>query len=501
MKKTSRARIRVPLKTFNQNWKVDLGSDTVTVDLMGLNCTSRSLRYGIGNFTFLLWNDKGEYNKKATIGQDVTFYFQHTTATPTNNIFTGKIDKPRHGLNANNLNYMIISGRDFPELADKKITVSFTHSEAKAAIKYIIDTWFSGKFTYDNLHEDMTGIVEGDYTDQKAINVISDILKQVEYDGYIDTDRDIHTSPDDGTNRNETESIVQGINMQPFTNFGRDGTKEFNEIKCYGDQSEDMMLLRRKIDTPSISETWYKTAIINARSLLTPEGVAERANAELTDLKRSEISGFLSAEAGLPTLKPTQYLWCSAQYSDIGAYYKPIMINHILDSRGKATANIGIEKPIKSAVSMIRNLENSDNSSNRNPNNMHDTLIYLKFDNEDGITSLGDLEIENGRLKIKSGKTTGTMTTDVTTADSNVSHFEARGRVNDDCSVSTFKVSNTSGATYNNSNKNYNLVGDRKTAVPYTTTGKKIRVKITLTEDSDNPSPELDGFSLLTRRA
>jgi len=277
VKTRKRARIRVPLKTYYQNWKVDLGSETVTVDLMSLNCTSRSLRYGIGSFTFLLWNDFKEYNKKAKVGTDVTFYFQHfknTPTAPTNVLFTGKIDKPRHGMNSNNLNYMIISGRDFPELVDKKITISFNNAQANNAIKLVIDTWFSGKFTYDNLHNDMTGIVNGDYTDQKAITVISDILNQVEYDGYIDSDRDIHTAPDDGTNRNETESIVHGNNMLPFSGFGRDGTKEANEVKCYGDQSEDMMLMRRKIDQKSINESWIKTKIVNARSLLTPEGVA-----------------------------------------------------------------------------------------------------------------------------------------------------------------------------------------------------------------------------------
>lgn len=500
VKKGVRARIRIPIDTFNQRWKVDLGSDTVTVDLMSLNCTSRSLRYGIGNFTFLLWNDKGEYNKKAVIGEDVTMYFHQATATPTNEIFTGKIDKPRHGLTASNLNYMIISGRDFPELADKKITISFTNAQCDNAIKSVIDTWFNGVYTYTNLHEDMTETVNGNYVNQKAITVISDLLKQVRYDGYIDTDRDIHTYPDDGTNKNKTESIVQGVNLLPFSGFGRDGTKEFNEVYCFGNQTDDIALFRRKTDAESITETWVKTGIVNARSLITPESVAARANSELADLKRSDPSGFLSAEAGLPKLRPTQYFWASAQYSDIGAYYKSIMVNHILDSRGKTIVNVQIEKPIKSTVSMIRVLENSVNSSSNNPNNMHDTLIYLTFDNEEGITSLGNLEISEGKLKIKSGKTTGIMTTDVITADSNASHFEARGRVNDDCSISTFKVSNTGGATYNDDDKDYNMVGDRNTSIKFTATGKKIRATVTLTEDSDNPSPELDSFSVLVRR-
>ena len=76
-----------------------------------------------------------------------------------------------------------------------------------------------------------------------------------------------------------------------------------------------------------------------------------------------------------------------------------------------------------------------------------------------------------------------------------------RAKVNDDCSVSTFRVSNRSGASYNDSNKNYNLVGERNLAISFTTTGKIARVKVTLTLDADNPSPELAGFSLLVRGA
>ncbi|KKK76577.1 hypothetical protein LCGC14_2862220, partial [marine sediment metagenome] len=177
VKRKSRARIRVPVKTFYQTWKVELGSETVSVDMMGHNFISRSLRYGIGSFTLILWNDKGEYNKKAIIGEDVSFYYHHLTTTPTNKVFTGKIDKPRHGLTANNLNYLILQGRDFPELADRKITISFTNAQADNAIKQVIDTFFNGKFTYNNLHADMTGPVNGDYTDQKGITVIGDILK------------------------------------------------------------------------------------------------------------------------------------------------------------------------------------------------------------------------------------------------------------------------------------------------------------------------------------
>ncbi len=500
VKRSSRVRIRVPVNTFEQNWKVELGSDTITSDLMSLNVTSQSLRYGIGSFTVLLYNEKGQYNDRAVVGKDVTVYFHQASSVPTNKLFVGKMDKPSYGLTASNRFHIILSGRDFPELADKKITINFAGSQADNAIKSIIDTHFSGVFTYTNLDPNMTGTVDGDYVDQKAITVIGDILRQVEYDGYIDGDRDIHTTPDDGTNRNAVESIVHGINMLPFTGFGRDGLKEFNEVKCYGDQSEDMILFRRKIDQPSISESWVKTAIVNAKSLLTPASVAARASSELADLKRSTVSGFLSAEAGLPTLKVSQYFWASAQYADIGDYYKAIKVNHVLDSRGKTTVNVSVDKPMKSAVSMIRVLDNSINSQNRNPNAMDDTLIYLTFDNEDGITSLGDLEIANGRLRVKAGKSTGTMTTDVTVADSNLSQFEVRGKVNDDCSVSTFKVINTGGASYNDDNTEYNLVGGRDTAVVFTTEGKRIRATVTLTKDANNPAPELSGLSVLARR-
>ena len=498
---TPNSKIRVPLQTFFHNWKVELGTEDVTSDKMSLDFTSRSLRYGIGNFTILLWNNKGMYNSKANIGTNVNFYFHHDTTTPTNKIFTGKIDRALDGLTNDNLFYMIIQGRDFPQLADKKITISFTNAQADNAIKSIIDTYYTGVFTYANLSASMTDLVNGDYTDQKVITIIGDILKQVEYDGYIDGNRDIHTYPDGGSNVNETESIVYGINMLPFSGFGRDGLSEFNEVKCYGDQSDDMILFRRKIDSASITESWIKTAIVNARSLFTPSSVAARADAELIDLKRSIASGYLSAEAGMPTLKPSQYFWASAQYSRVNDYYKAIEINHNLSSSGRCIANVNIEKPIKSTVRMIRILEDSVNSLNKNPNNMHDVLVYLIFDNTTGITSLGDLEITNGKLRLQTGKATGTMTTDIATADSNLSHFEARAKVNDDCDSSTFQVSNTGGSSYNDSNKNYNLVGDRNTAIAFTTTGKTIRVKITLTQDADNLNPECDGFCLLVRRA
>src|SRR3990167_3149938 len=202
----NKTNIRVPLKTYNASWKIVyidtdgnevVISDNTTTDgnvFINGSFTRRTLRYGVGNFNINLFNNSGTLNPTYTKAMRIKVYADHVSSNPTNQIFDCRIDSIKHSLVEDNKFIMSLYGRGNPQLVDKHITKDFSSgATAIAAIQNIIDTEFLGIFTYINIDPNMTGTIYGEYINQSGLSVISDILKQVGYDGYIDFNNDIHT--------------------------------------------------------------------------------------------------------------------------------------------------------------------------------------------------------------------------------------------------------------------------------------------------------------------
>jgi len=232
----NKSKINVPLQRYYQNWKfvyVDSNGAEQTIGgteesdnnrVINASCVLRSLRYGISDCRMILFNNDAHFNKilnKATV---VKCYAEHTnpSSAPTNQVFLGRITSKKYSLDSENNRYLSIYGLNAPQLARRHITINFRNgAAANSALQSVIDTFFSGVFTYNNISPSMTGTIYGDYINQLAIDVVSDILKQVGFDGYIDFDGDIHTWAE-GTNINANESIIYGDNMLPYDEVGYD---------------------------------------------------------------------------------------------------------------------------------------------------------------------------------------------------------------------------------------------------------------------------------------
>jgi len=504
-------RINVPLRTYDKNWKVVyvdgsnneivLGDGTATDNnrMITATFTRKSLRYGTGFFQISLNNEGGYYNQVLTNAVEIRAYADQTSSVPTNQIFEGKIQSVKHSLTEDDAFIMNIYGVMFPQLADMNITVDFSSgATAIAAIQYIIDNFFSGVFTYVNLNPNMTGTIYGQYVDQIALNVIADILKQVEYDGYIDFTNDIHSFPEGG-NINTREKITYGDNMLAYSDIGQDFVDKKNRVIVYGSNSEGLLLVATKNNTTSQSESWVKSTVITAGNIITTTTLAQKAQTELTFLDEVPTIGTMAAANGLPTLVPGQSLQCSNQFANITGFYNSVSITDQFFQDTTWITQVDVSRLDKTNSVQIKDVENKVNSiSAQNINGMTNTAFILTFEDTSGLASLGSLQVSNSRLSIATGSS-GTATTILVELDDDATSFEARGKPNDDCAVSYFQVSNDGGVSYNNSNEQYNLVGGLNTRVNFTTTGNKIVVKITLVADATYLLPELENFEILTR--
>ena len=507
----NKAKILVPLKKYDTNWKivyVDAGTEVVLGDntntdnskFISGSSTRKSLRYGIGNFSLILDNDKGHFNNILKKGTIIRIYADHTSDSPTNQKFDGRIESVKHSLTTENQFIISVFGRSSPQL-QRHITKDFSAgANADDAIKAIIDDFFNGIFTYTNIATAMTGTIYGEYIDELAMSVIADILKQVGYDGRIDFSGDIKTFLE-GSENNIREKIVYGDNMLAYSDVGSDFIDEVNRMIVYGASDEGTLLIRTADDTTLQSESWIKTATMGVGNLKSINTVKQKAQVELDFRKQTPFLGSLTAANGLPTLLPGQNIFCSSQYGEINGFMPIVEFTDNFFQSGYWSTDVVINRLNSNAFVDIRENEEKITAINaQNINSMNNTAILLKFLDTTQISTLGDLQISSGKLILPSTVSEGVMTSVTEIMSDNAVSFEARAKLNDDCAISYFQVSNDGGLTYNDSSKRYNLVSDLNSLVTFTTTGKNIVVKITLVSNSDNSKPEVDSFTLMVKK-
>ena len=505
------AKILVPLKNYDCNYKivyVDNTNTEITIGDLTQNdynkflsgtFTRRSLRYGLGDFNINLSNEAGFYNTILLNATKIRAYADHipTSSSVTNQIFEGRIGSTKFSLDANGFRTINIYGREWPQLADRHITVSFDGSTYNAAIQYIIDNFFNGVFTYTNIVVDNSTAIYGQYINQTVLSIISDILKQANKDGFIDFTGDIHIFSEGGQ-INSIERIAYNDNMLSYSEIGKDFLDEKNSVTVYGATTDGVLLLRTKNNTTLQSTTWIKTEIQTDNNLTTINTTNQKAQVELDFLSQTPQIGFFTAANGLPTLLPAQSIPCEDQYGQVTGNYNIVLFTHNLDSTGWWSTDCNINRLDKTERVSIRETSNETKAiTTQNINGMTQTVFLLTFDDSAGLT-LGNATISGGALTITSGSQT-TCTTSTSILDSNPTSFEARAK-GAELNISYYQVSNDGGITgLNTTDTQYSLINDLDKIFTFSASNKNIQIKIVLNSDATFITPRLESFTFLVK--
>jgi len=447
---------------------------------------------GLAGFTIAINNSNNQYLDVFSKGNLIKFYFDYSDGTTLYKTF--KMEEPKYGYE--NGYKIFLHGRDYPEIADRVITVDYSSGFfANNIFDNIVTNYFSGIVTTTGVDTDMTDTIYPKYEYQRPITIFKDVLERVDYDGRFENDGTITTFEDTGESTT-SEVLTVGQNVKSVSGFGVQSDNEKNRILVVGKNIENMPILRMKENKTEQGKTWIKDLVYKNSDVITLDDSEDVATFMLSDKKTLDDEGTITS-LGLATIKPGQSLLCSIPNCKIiGSYFIKKVIQSFTSGEGWiTTVDVNQTKKLFSEFFDEEKKTRERERDINNPNFMSDTLILLTFSNENDIDSLGNVEVGDGKLSLSSGQDTGNMISDEFEADENFNDFEIRAKHNDDCRLCTFYVSNDNGSSYTSIN-----IDDLNTKKTLTTTGKKGRLKVQLKSDATNPEPEMDSVALLIKR-
>jgi hypothetical protein len=442
-----------------------LSSDNYTING---SCT-KVVTDALGSFSFKILNDSGMFLNKFNGGETVIIYADADTADTE--IFRGKIDNVKYGVNTSDGFFMNIEGRDYAEFVDILVTGIEAATTADISLASLLYYYFSDvtltywngsawvEATYDELSDTVTWsasatgfpttLMNMSYEQRKGWSVIGEICNRAgldcypHYDGTKWTLRTFLIESIINTNT----GISYGINLLSLSEYGLETSEVINSVSIYGKtEGDNILLLKTEEDAASQMNLWKKQKVINDGSLSTMEDVQSRADFELVQGTNNDSNGRMESLM-LYNLSPGELISISVPYCNIYGNYKVHSYTHNFDY--PLTTQVELTKKlIKIKDLFVPKLNASEFLSNlTNPNNMKDSYTVYFNENPSSMT-LSGCEENNGQLRLESGVVSGQATSDFITADYDVTQCELRRYENFETTNDTYDVTNTGGNTW-----------------------------------------------------
>ena len=500
--KREQAWIFLPPNRYNIELKVNVvTASNGTIDLMSYNnipfvmnisTTGRSLRKGYGEATVILQNAQGTFNKIITGGETIDIIAEYTDGTPSNNIFPGKIDGTFKMFDMSNGFQMKLVCRQVPEVQDKLISEKAEDLVAHSFITQIIDNNFDGILTTTNMSTGMVTLLNRNYVFKPGSKVVTEVFDKAGFTGYIDENNDIHSWSLTDPEKNSVEYIAWGINCNAVMPFGTDLRKTKNNIIVTGDRAEggsNLFYIWSKKDSDNISTYWQKDILLNDNSLTEQTSIENDTDLSYDMWVRTDQVGGMNSVYGLETLKPGQAIRCQIPYCEIKDWFIINELTHnITPTNGSWTTSVRIERFGTNLIDLLKVRDEKTRGNilaSLNPNGMVGGFL-ITFNEASEQVIHNNTEIVNGELVLQTGFGTGDATTILKNVDEDITKVEVR-LVGSDLGSTTVDVTVDNEESYD---ENVGVNTLNSFAVTSTSANKKrLRFKINLVVDSDNPTP------------
>lgn len=452
---------------------------TITKDVLDGEFHTQIMALGIPIFNLKINNTNGKYNDFFAAGDRVRLYADYGSATTLQ--FQGVVDFVKETVDERGRSLEIEGRHRSYILAEKFVSRAYSTQTADAARKDIVDRDLKGLgFTYAGV-EASTVTIKRNFSDKPIYQAFLEIDKDAGEDSYVNNSLDI-ISFLKNSKTTDTEAIIEGENLIPnsIRNFGINSIKTADRIKAYGKDDAGMLII-------NTSGTGNREIRLTSENATTSGEVEAIADATFDVLSAVPPEGSVMSY-GIEAINPGYLMVVSSPtLANVHAYYRVIHIAQIIGRSGWLT-RVYVEDEARTEASILRDRVRQESNLVQilNPNNM-DFSVNFDFNSNTGLTLTG-LEVVEGKLRIISGETTGTMTSSTTVADGDVTTLEVRA-IGSDLPGAVFSASLDGGTTFQT------VTPDSVTTLGHS--GKSIRLRIVLTQNTTTaPNPQIASAGL-----
>lgn len=480
MIKSNKIYIPIP-KIRNTKCKVEIGGVEVTSRVIDSSWIL-PVTNGIGTFSLIISNAKGQFSGSYNPGDVVKFYADNTDATTLQ--FQGRIDYVKDDLSDKG-QILNIEGRHRAFLLNEfAICHSATNAATSVILKAIIDKLpTAAGFTYTNVQADTTTMsVEWNY--KPFWDCVLELSNKASFDCYVDNNLDFHYFPENSI-ENTGDAISEGDNFIRSKDSGTNDYYEKTRVIAMGQDVKGLPIIYTSISANEVDD--IREVFIQDSSANTYEKVQDIADAKLTELTnrnpQSRITSF-----GLETIKPGENLWIIVPRQKIAGQFKLIEINHKFGMKvGGWRTEVLTEELDEGISGAIQKIDKATQQIRETKNvNKLNYSYNFNFGTDTGSHSTTNITIlgTNEGFLSTDGSASGTWISPIRTLSSNATALELRIAGTELQNIAVY-VSLTGGTTYTkitNVNQNVTVVG-----------GKDLRVRV----DFSTATARLDSLSLL----
>lgn len=479
-------------RSFTPDWKVEIIRGNTTDDVTPYILYGKynlMATEGIGDFEILLLDDSEQTLGGRYFGNETVNFYIDNDIVATTKRFVGKIEKVQKVYDDGGYQVKLTGRHISKELLSINVSKSYLNIDGWTASSILID--LVGQYltpqgyTTTNV-VDTTTTISISIIDKPLWDCIKDLCELANYDCYVDDDKDLHFFE-----RNSILCQTQAIYpAEILTNDGL-GDTTFdvkNRVRVYG--SSGIVYTSDDVDSQSTYGI-VEADPISDSAIITYEEAKKRGDGQLLLYKNQKLQGNVSV-LGYPDVNAGEKIWISIPDQSIHNKYRILQITqefgNDVDVGFKST--FLIEKPIKDLSFVLRDAQRStsgkDLSRAENPNQMKYSL-YLSFNDTTNIETMSGVKLNNGKLILTSGSTTGIMESVTENTAKDVTEVELRteGSGVDEC---VYEASADDGGSWQTVTRN--------TLTPINNPSSNLKLRITMNV-TGSTRPEFDWVSLL----
>lgn len=419
---------------FSPIYKIEVVTDTETIDLTELLVKgdySDGVTNSIGDFSFTILDPSNTNSNRIEEFDTVNVYIDYGT-TATTLRFVGKIERKSNEEQI----YLTLSGRSIGMITTgKNITYSSNGPKARSVIlKELIEgrgvpgdsDYYPANFTTittTGIEDDLTEI-EVNYQEIPFWNIVEELCIYGGRDAYVNT-TSVFNYFVKGSRENSTEAIVENINLIETLNYAKDTEEIYTKVRVYGNKINSIPIIATSSPNTTYTKGIVKEFKIDNSSISTVTQATELANSEASDKRIPPTIGSIISLM-LPTILPGEKINIANPVNNIPpAAYEINSYRQIFSEDGVPQTELIIKKDRLELSGILKSNIKFQYDIPDNINNYDmDFSEIINFETDSGVHS--NTIINEDYLKVATGQSSGTWTSDTITLDSDVSSIEFR---------------------------------------------------------------------------